>query len=131
MARSALATKLHNYIANASSCNRRSNVSCQGATNFASRPRGRFLGSGPAEGNLHKNSEYRNFSLTFLKIRIINSPVPPHQKGRHAIVTFAGRDAVDASGATDERAILRTAKPCGSGAPLQASSPQDANASRG
>ena len=49
-------------------------------------------------------------------------PRPVPQEGRHAIVTFAGRDAVDASGATDERAALRTAKPCGSGAPLQASS---------
>jgi len=29
---------------------------------------------------------------------------------------------VDAGSATDERACLRTAKPCGSGAPLQASS---------
>jgi hypothetical protein len=27
-----------------------------------------------------------------------------HQKGRYAIVTFAGRAAVDADGATDERA---------------------------
>jgi hypothetical protein len=30
--------------------------------------------------------------------------IPSHQKGRYAIVTFAGRAAVDAEGATDERA---------------------------
>ena len=36
----------------------------------------------------------------------------PH-KGRIAIVTDARRDAMDASGATDERADLRTAKSCG------------------
>jgi hypothetical protein len=30
--------------------------------------------------------------------------IPSHQKGRYAIVTFAGRAAVDADGATDERA---------------------------
>jgi hypothetical protein len=33
---------------------------------------------------------------------IFRHPVPP--KGRYAIVTFAGRAAVDAKGATDERA---------------------------
>jgi hypothetical protein len=36
----------------------------------------------------------------------------PH-KGRIAIVTDAGRDAVDVSGATDESVTLRTAKSCG------------------
>ena len=36
----------------------------------------------------------------------------PH-KGRIAIVTDAGRDAVDAGSATDERVVLRTAKSCG------------------
>jgi hypothetical protein len=48
--------------------------------------------------------------------------VPPPQEGRIAIVTNVRRGAVDAGSATDERACLRTAKPCGSGAPLQASS---------
>jgi hypothetical protein len=36
--------------------------------------------------------------------RSIFLPIPSHQKGRVAIVTFAGRAAVDAEGATDERA---------------------------
>jgi hypothetical protein len=34
-------------------------------------------------------------------------------EGRLAIVTDAGRDAVDAGGASDEGAGLRTAKSCG------------------
>ena len=67
-------------------------------------------------------SDYQNFFLTRRKISSIDLPVPSQQEGRHAIVTLAGRDAVDAGGATDERAVLRTAKPCGSGAPKQASS---------
>jgi hypothetical protein len=37
-------------------------------------------------------------------------------EGRIAVVTDAGRDAVDASGASDEGACLRTAKSCGSDA---------------
>jgi hypothetical protein len=48
--------------------------------------------------------------------------VPPHTEGRFAIVTDAGRDAVAASGAEDESALLRTAKACGPGAPTLASS---------
>ena len=36
--------------------------------------------------------------------RSIFPTIPSHQKGRYAIVTFAGRAAVDAEGATDERA---------------------------
>ena len=50
------------------------------------------------------------------------SSIPSHCEGRIAIVTNAGRAVVDANGATDERAVSRTSKPCGSGAPLQASS---------
>jgi hypothetical protein len=38
---------------------------------------------------------------------------PTPLKGRIAIVTDVGRDAMDASGASDEGAYLRTAKPCG------------------
>jgi hypothetical protein len=49
---------------------------------------------------------------------MICRPVP--KEGRFAIVTNAGRDAVDASGATDESAELRTAKSCGPGAPTLA-----------
>ena len=45
-------------------------------------------------------------------------------RGALAIVTNAGRDAVDAGGATDERIELswRTAKTCGPDAPTLASS---------
>jgi hypothetical protein len=50
-------------------------------------------------------------------------PVP--LEGRFAIVTNAGRDAVDAGGAFDERRCLRTAKSCGPDAPTLASSRRD------
>ncbi len=43
-------------------------------------------------------------------------------EGRLAIVTDAGRDAMDASGATDEGAILWTAKSCGPDIPTLVSS---------
>jgi hypothetical protein len=43
-------------------------------------------------------------------------------EGRIAIVTDAGRDAVDAGGASDEGADLRTAKSCGPDASTPASS---------
>ena len=42
--------------------------------------------------------------LQKIEIRPIFLTIPSHQKGRYAIVTFAGRAAVDAEGATDERA---------------------------
>jgi hypothetical protein len=47
------------------------------------------------------------------------------RKGRIAIVTDAGRDAVDAGGASDEGAGLRTAKSCGPDASTLASSLRD------
>jgi hypothetical protein len=46
----------------------------------------------------------------------------PLSEGRLAIVTNAGRDAVDAGGALDEGAGMRTAKSCGPDAPTLASS---------
>ena len=82
----------------------------------------RLLSINRGEKLRDNSSDFQNRLLTFLKISITVFPIPSHQEGRHAIVTFAGRGAVDANGATDERAVLRTAKPCGSGAPLQASS---------
>ena len=64
--------------------------------------------------------------------KIFLSPFHPNQnynvrrlvlpKGRLAIVTNAGRDAVDADGAFDEQHVRRTAKSCGSDAPTLASS---------
>jgi hypothetical protein len=50
----------------------------------------------------------------------IRRPVP--LEGRIAIVTNAGRDAMDAGGAIDESAGLRTAKSCGPDASTPASS---------
>jgi hypothetical protein len=46
----------------------------------------------------------------------ISPAVLPH-RGALAIVTDAGRDAMDAGDATDESADLRTEKSCGPGAP--------------
>jgi hypothetical protein len=43
--------------------------------------------------------------------------IPSQTEGRHAIVTAAGRDAVDADSAADERRVRRTAKSCGPDAP--------------
>jgi hypothetical protein len=56
-----------------------------------------------------------------MQIRCMSRRSRPTQ-GRLAIVTNAGRDAVDAGGASDEGAILRTAKSCGPDAPTLASS---------
>ena len=47
---------------------------------------------------------------------------PTPLEGRIAIVTDAGRDVVDAAGAADESACLRTAKSCGPDASTPASS---------
>jgi hypothetical protein len=48
------------------------------------------------------------------------------REGRIANVTYARRDAVDATAPTDERHLLRTVKSCGPGAPMQAPSPAEA-----
>ena len=73
----------------------------------------------------------RKFSFGFNAILPVQSPfakiflfapypnhfhIPAHPtplEGRIAVVTDAGRDAMDASGASDEGAGLRTAKSCG------------------
>jgi hypothetical protein len=51
---------------------------------------------------------------------IAHRPVP--QRGARAIVTDAGRDAVDIDGAEDDRRLRWTAKSCGPDAPTLASS---------
>ena len=60
--------------------------------------------------------------LTRPAVRIIRTIVPSHSEGRLAIVTDAGRDAMDAGGASDEGAGLRTAKSCGPDTPTLVSS---------
>jgi hypothetical protein len=55
----------------------------------------------------------KNFSLRRLLETVLLIPPSRPTEGRIAIVTDAGRDAVDASGASDEGACLRTAKSCG------------------
>jgi hypothetical protein len=54
------------------------------------------------------------------QIYIVSRPVP--EEGRLAIVTDAGRDAVDADGAFDEWRVKRTAKSCGPDTPTLVSS---------
>jgi hypothetical protein len=61
-------------------------------------------------------SVFRNTQISVCSGR----PVP--QRGAHAIVTDAGRDAVDADSADDERRERRTAKPCGPDPPTLGSS---------
>ena len=63
--------------------------------------------------------------------QIHNSRHPVPTEGRFAIVTDVGRDAVDAGGAADESANLRTAKSCGPDAPTLASSWWDFSAGDG
>jgi hypothetical protein len=64
----------------------------------------------------------KDFRSPFTQITSISLAVSFLFKGRIAIVTDAERDAVDVSGATDERAFLRTAKSCGPDASTLASS---------
>jgi len=56
------------------------------------------------------------------QITITTPAIPLLHKGRFAIVTDVGRGAVDAGGAADESADLRTAKSCGPDASTPASS---------
>src|ERR1700722_17539310 len=64
----------------------------------------------------------KNFSLRRLVETALVIPPSRPTEGRLAIVTDAGRDAVDAGGASDEGACLRTAKSCGPDASTPASS---------
>ena len=64
--------------------------------------------------------KYFGFRQTQITSRI--PVIPSHTEGRLAIVTNAGRDAVDAGGAKDESAYSRTAKSCGPDAPTLVSS---------
>src|SRR5437660_7123922 len=67
-------------------------------------------------------SHFKKHSVSDLtQIKLITAPSRPNE-GRLAIVTNAGRDAVDADGAADEQHVKRTAKSCGSDAPTLASS---------
>jgi hypothetical protein len=50
--------------------------------------------------------QQKYFHSRFTQITFTIRPVPPLSEGRLAIVTDARRDAVDASGASDEGALL-------------------------
>jgi hypothetical protein len=60
------------------------------------------------------------FALTPNQQYIAHRPVP--QRGARAIVTDAGRDAMDIDGAEDDRRLMWTAKSCGPDAPTLESS---------
>jgi hypothetical protein len=66
-------------------------------------------------GNLSApvSSLFRKNILIFRRPKSLYIPRRPVPQGRLAIVTAAGRDAVDAGGAKDEGAFLRTEKSCG------------------
>jgi len=70
-------------------------------------------------------SEFPKFSLAAGPKSLLYPPPSRPTEGRLAIVTNAGRDAVDAGGAKDESADLRTAKSCGPDASTPASSLRD------
>jgi len=74
----------------------------------------------PYRGNLI--SEFRKYRCRPTQISRISFAVPLLSKGRFAIVTDVGRDAMDADRAADERHERRTAKPCGPDAPTLVSS---------
>ena len=65
-------------------------------------------------GNLRVQPPFaKRFCFAADPNQIYNSRYPVPLQGRIAIVTDAGWDAVDARGASDEGAGLRTAKSCG------------------
>ena len=76
----------------------------------------------PVQSCLQKYSALVSAQITHMSFAI-----PLLHEGRFAIVTDVGRDAVDAGGATDESAYLRTAKSCGPDAPTLASSSREAS----
>src|ERR1700736_5563500 len=64
----------------------------------------------------------KNIPVLSLPKSLLYPPPFRPTEGRHAIVTAAGRDAVDADSAADERRVRRTAKSCGPDAPTLVSS---------
>jgi hypothetical protein len=81
---------------------------------------GRFLLSG--QTTKPTNFGFSEFILTPSPNHLhIFRRLVPHE-GRIAIVTDAGRDAVDAGGALTKALSLRTAKPCGPDTPTLVSS---------
>jgi len=67
-------------------------------------------------------SSQKYFHSLLTQITCISHAVPSHTEGRLAIVTNAGRDAVDARSVLTKALTLRTAKSCGPDAPTLASS---------
>src|ERR1700733_9698850 len=75
------------------------------------------------KNDLHVESPLQKYFHSLLtQITCISLAIPSHTEGRLAIVTDAGRDAVDAGGALTKALGLRTAKSCGPDAPTLASS---------
>jgi hypothetical protein len=70
----------------------------------------------PVQPLSKKYSAFPKYQITAI------TPAVHPTEGRIAIVTNAGLDVMDAGGATDESACLRTAKPCGPDTPTLVSS---------
>jgi len=85
----------------------------------------------PFQSDCPSSPSAQKISLPFFRNLCFTSRVPPRQEGRIAIVMNVRWDAVAAAERETSAFRLRAVKPCGSGAPKQASSSQDANASRG
>jgi hypothetical protein len=77
----------------------------------------RLLGTLPVQPHLGKY-----FRSRIAQIKTISAAVSSHQEGRLAIVTDAGRDAMDAKARSSMRSFSRTAKTCGPDASTLASS---------
>ena len=77
---------------------------------------------GPPRNDDARISDFPKFRLPPDPNQLYMPAVPPRFEGRFAIVTDVGRDAVDASGAKDEGAFLRTEKACGPDTPTLVSS---------
>jgi hypothetical protein len=89
---------------------------------FVISPVAAWIATGAPALTGRKNSEFPKYRFPFdpNHLTYIRCPVPP--EGRLAIVTDAGRDAVDVGCAFDERRVTRTAKSCGPDASMLASS---------
>jgi hypothetical protein len=94
----------------------------QGRISRAALAVGQITPSSRSSSKFLSRANRKFFAFPVGQIIFINSLRPVPLEGRLAIVTNAGRDAVDAGGAFDEWRRKRTAKSCGPDAPTLASS---------
>ena len=78
----------------------------------------RAMASPPASTGPLSISDFQKYCLTAGANQFTDSHRPVPMEGRLAIVTNAGRDAVDAAARETNAVCLRTVKSCGSDAPI-------------